>query len=166
MDNNVFDDIEIIDDFDEELPKEEPQILGTESWLSDFTQGVDNLEELNVDVEEQPEPQADLSTDVYKPLNMQEDLISVVETPINYEQEITEDLEKVVIAKDVTNINNDIVSNLVEPLEEKAEVLESEKKPEIEEVESKRSVIFIGFLFTILIIVIILLPYLSKIFGK
>ena len=42
-----------------------------------------------------------------------------------------------VIAKDVTNINIDIVSNLVEPLEEKAEVLESEKKPELKKLRAK-----------------------------
>lgn len=151
MEKDIFEDIEIIDDFEEETQEEE-QLLETESWLSDFTQSanddvVDNVDNSHI------EPQNDEMM-----------IIDVDSLEINNEESTA---EKEVITKEASNdINNNIVSNLVEPLEEEVIIELDEKEQEIEEIESKRSLLFIGFLFGTLIIVIILLPLLSKWFGK
>ncbi len=58
-----------------------------------------------------------------------------------------------------------VIEEVKEPIikEEKLEIIEDIEQ---EEFESKRSLAFIGTLFTILIVVIILLPFIAKFFNK
>lgn len=83
----------------------------------------------------------------------------VLEEPLSIE--IKEEPIEVVIEEVKEPIKKEVKRPIIK--EEKLEIIEDIEQ---EEFESKRSLAFIGTLFTILIVVIILLPFIAKFFSK
>ena len=139
--NEIFDDIEIIDDSDfvEEV-NNIPAPINTD-WLSDFT---------NV---EKPQEQHNA------PVNVESDPIIIEEEIINNDD---------IVEEAVINPNMEVLNNaeLTDPTKTnyQLDLKEQEERAIIEEeLNNNRSVMFIVVLFGILIIFVILLPYINKI---
>ena len=141
--NDIFDDIEIIDDDFEQTPPKKDELI-QEDWLSDFTNAETiNTEEV-IDVEVMDEPTAEV--------NNTETIIE--EEPII--EEATEILNNIEITDPNSNVNFQTAP---------VEVSEQTDEIDEEELDNNRSVMFITILFGLLILFVLLLPTITKILG-
>ncbi len=152
--NEIFDDIEIIDDdFNETTPNSDELI--NDDWLSDFTnvetandQPAEEIIELETIIDNLDEPTTEA--------NNQNSFID--EEPVLE----TEDATKILNSIEITDPNSN-VNFQTAPIDETEQTKEMNEE---EELNNNRSVMFIAILFGILILFVILLPTVTQIIGK
>ncbi len=159
--NDIFDDFEIIDETDfVETVNANPEPIN-DDWLSDFMDVEKQDNQLKSQYSEEPQTTnvTSLGNDLFEEPIENANIIEEVNVEPSMETTLTtQNVEEMLNNAELTDLNNNVnyQSNSLEQ-----EELDSNDAIE-EELNNNRSLTFIIFLFTILILFVILLPVITK----